>query len=72
MLFRLTSALATYQRRINTVFKEYLDKFVIVYLDNLLVYLQILEQHIKDVKKVLTLVREADLQLKLEKYKFHI
>jgi hypothetical protein len=38
MLFGLTNALATFQELINNVLRTYLDIFVIVYLDDILVY----------------------------------
>jgi hypothetical protein len=38
MLFGLTNALAIFQELINNVLRTYLDIFIIVYLDNILVY----------------------------------
>ena len=46
MPFGLTNALATWQAFINNVLREYLDVFVVVYLDDILVYLQTLEEHV--------------------------
>jgi hypothetical protein len=46
MLFRLTNALATCQELINNVLRVYLDKTVVAYLNNILVYLKTLEEHI--------------------------
>jgi hypothetical protein len=39
MQFGLTNALATFQKQINSVLGEYLDEFVIVYLDDIIIYL---------------------------------
>ena len=53
MLFRLTNALATFQELINHVLYDYLNKFVITYLDNILIYSENEENHKKHVKEVL-------------------
>ena len=45
ILFRLTNAPATFQVFINNILKKYLDIFIIMYLDNILIYSQIEEDH---------------------------
>jgi len=50
MQFRLINALATFQKRINSVLKEHLDEFVIVYLNNIIIYLESKEEHKEHVK----------------------
>jgi len=50
MQFRFTNVLAIFQRRINSVLGEHLDKFVIVYLDDIIIYLDIKEEYKKYVK----------------------
>ena len=57
---------------INDVLREYLDVFVIAYLDDILVYSKILEEYRLHVSKVLECLGVRDLRLKLEKYKFYI
>ena len=71
MLFRLTNAPATCQALINNVLRAHLDITVVAYLNNILVYLRTLEEHIPHVKEVLQCLEQADLQLKPEKCEFH-
>src|SRR6266480_1582767 len=71
MLFRLTNASATFQELINHVLYNHLNKFVITYLDNILIYSENEENHKKHVKEVLRRLQEKNLYLKSEKYKFH-
>ncbi len=53
MLIGLTNALATFQRHVNYVLQEYLYKFVLAYLDDILIYSKTMEEHIDHVRKVL-------------------
>jgi hypothetical protein len=53
MPFSLTNALATCQELINNVLQEFLDIFVVTYLDDILVFSQNKTEHIKHIKKVL-------------------
>ena len=46
MLFGLTNALATYQVLINNVLRHHLDKTVVAYLDDILVYSEDEEEHV--------------------------
>jgi hypothetical protein len=55
----------------NNTLHKYLDIFVIVYLDNILVYSTSKEEHVKHIKLVLEKIKKYNLLLKLEKYKFH-
>jgi len=50
MQFGFINALATFQRRINSVLGEYLDKFVMAYLDNIIIYLNSEEEYKKYIK----------------------
>ena len=71
MPFRLTNAPASMQRLMNNALHKYLDIFVIVYLDNVLVYLTSKEEYVKYVKLVLEKIKKYNLLLKLEKCKFY-
>ena len=71
MPFGLANAPATFQRWVNTALSKYLDVICIAYLDDLLIYSDDLEQHRKDVTKVLEKLREIGVSLKLTKCEFH-
>ena len=53
MSFGLCNALATFMRVMNDVFCSYIDNFVIVYLDDILIFSSNWEEHNKHVKQVL-------------------
>ena len=53
MPFGVTNAPSTFQRLMNSLFKEDLDKFVLVYLDDILVFSTTLEEHIEHIRKTL-------------------
>ena len=68
--FGLTNASATFQGFVNKILAERLDLTVIVYLDDIVIYSMDREQHIKDVKWVLSRLREHKLYINMEKCKF--
>jgi len=53
MQFGFTNALAIFQRRINSMLGEHLDEFVMVYLNNIIIYLDSEEKYKKYVEWVL-------------------
>ena len=53
MLFELTNTLAIFQKLINYVLYDYLNEFIITYLNDILIYSENEENHEKHVKKVL-------------------
>ena len=53
MSFKLTNVLITFQFYINKFFFKLLDNFVIIYLNNILIYLESLKQHKKHVYIIL-------------------
>src|SRR3954467_487036 len=64
MSFGLTSAPATFSRVMKYIFMEYLDKFVVVYLDDILVYSKNKEEHAEHLRLILTKLREHKLYAK--------
>jgi len=61
MPFGLTNAPATFQALMNDVIRPYLDKFVVVYLDDILVYSRTTEEHVAHLRQVLSALRDNKL-----------
>ncbi len=72
MPFSLTNAPATFQAFINYVLREYLDKFCLTYLDDILIFSKSIDKHAKHVRSVLDKSRAASLYCKVEKCKFNV
>ena len=70
MPFGLTNAPATFCTLMNQVFYEYLDQFVIVYLDDIVVYSTTLEEHKVHLKLVFDKLRQNQLYVKKKKCAF--
>jgi hypothetical protein len=70
MPFGLTNAPATFQCLMNTIFAQFTRKFVIIFLDDILVYSATLQDHQEHLRKVLTLLRENQLYAKESKCSF--
>ena len=51
--------------------QAHLDRTVIIYLDDILIYSATQEEHVEHVKQVLICLKKAGLRLKLEKCKFY-
>jgi hypothetical protein len=70
MSFGLTNALVYLMYLMNKVFMEYLDKFVVVFIDNILVYSNTEEEHEEHLRLVLEKLRINQLYAKFSKSKF--
>ena len=57
---------------INHILRIYIDDFVIVYLDNILIFSKTLKEHKKHVYQVLQTLKDANLLVELEKCSFHV
>ncbi|KAK1644093.1 hypothetical protein QYE76_061898 [Lolium multiflorum] len=68
--FGLTNAPAIFMNLMNKIFMKYLDKFVIVFIDDILIYSKDKEEHAKHLKIVLQTLREHQLYAKFSKCKF--
>jgi hypothetical protein len=65
--FGLTNAPATFMRLMNDIFRPLLDKYVIIYLDDILIYSKTKEEHESHLKTVLDILRRHQLYAKLSK-----
>jgi hypothetical protein len=69
--FGFSNAQAIFMCLINGVFRNYLDKFVIVFLDDILIYSKFEEEHEQHLRMVLKILREHQLYAKLRKLSFY-
>jgi len=70
MPFGLTNAPASFQAYINDALRPFLDRFCTAYRDDILIYSETEEHHIKHVKQILEGLTKAGLQVKPQKCEF--
>src|SRR6266540_3385246 len=68
--FGLVNAPAIFQRLMNDVLRDYLRKFCLVYLNDIIIYSKSLKDHKRHMRKVLQVIRSAGLKLKPAKCKW--
>ncbi len=71
MPFGLINALASFQAMINHVLQNYLDQFMVVYLDDILIFSRTPEEHEQHVHQVLATLEDAQLLVEPGKAKWH-
>jgi ribosome-interacting GTPase 1 len=71
MPFNLTNVSASFQALINDIFREYLDIFVVTYLDDILIYLINEKDHIKQVNLIFETLEKAGIRINRFKCTFH-
>jgi len=72
MPFGLTNALVTFCTLMNDILREWLDDFVIVHIDDILIYSGPLEEHVEHLRKVFQKLKENKLYAKFEKCEFGV
>ena len=72
MPFSLTNAPAAFIGMMNKVFHGYLDKFVTIFIDDILIYSKMEEEHVENLRVVLATLRRIRLYAKFSKYEFFL
>lgn len=72
MPFGLTNTSAAFMELMNQIFRQYLDSFVVVFIDDILIYCRDDEEHKKHLRIVLETLQEHQLYAKLNKCEFRL
>jgi hypothetical protein len=72
MFFELANSSITFQTYINKTMHSYLDLFVLMYINDLLMFFSFIEEHIEHVKLMLQRLRQFNLYFKFSKCSFHV
>ena len=72
MQFGLINVLAIFQKRINSVLGKHLDKFVMAYLDNIIIYSNSEKEHFQYVEQVLQRLINKKMLVAIKKCEFYI
>ncbi|KAG8472702.1 hypothetical protein CXB51_034564 [Gossypium anomalum] len=70
MPFELTNAPAVFMDLMNRIFRQYLDRFVVVFIDDILVYSRDETEHAEHLRLVLRILRDKQLYAKFSKCEF--
>lgn len=70
MPFGVTNAPSVFMEYMNRTFHQYFDKFMVVFIDDILIYLKTDKEHVEHLRIMLELLKEKQLYAKLSKCEF--
>lgn len=70
MPFGLKNAPSSFQRLINSILRQYMNKICVVYLDDILIFSSSLEEHVNHINKIFIALRNANLKIQVDKCNF--
>jgi len=71
MPFGLTNACVVFQHLMNDVFHEYLDNFLVYYINDIIIFSKNVEDHEHHIRLILDKLRKVEIYAKLKKCEFH-
>jgi len=72
MPFGLTNAPRIFQRAMNDILREQVGKTCHVYMDDIIIFSNTIEQHYTDLIQIINILQKAHMKISLEKFKFFI
>jgi hypothetical protein len=70
MPFGLKNSPSSFQRLINHVLRDYINKICVVYLDDILIFSSSIDEHLVSIQKILQKLRESNLKIQIDKCNF--
>lgn len=70
MPFGLKTAPATFQRLMNNILRDYINRICLVYLDDVIIFSTSLQEHMNSIKLIFNRLKEANLKVQLDKSEF--
>ena len=71
MQFRFINTPAIFQKRINSVLGEYLDEFIMAYLNDIIIYSNSEKEHFQYMEQVLQRLADKKILVAIKKYEFY-
>lgn len=71
LFFELTNKSSTFQNFMNDILMKYLNEFVIIYFDDILIYSNNFKEHKNHVQKIFQKLKKTEIQIDIDKCEFH-